>query len=93
MGACGRYFASTFKSKSILDTQECTVNQKKKKKKKNGTSQLIPIQIFVEILILAPINMDYCLLQFDALKCFSGVRLHAGVSLPYFNFFNVNPQI
>ena len=39
-----------------------------------------------------PINMDYCLLQFDALIFFLGVRLHGG-SLPNFNFFNVNPQI
>ena len=41
---------------------------------------------------LVPIIMDYCLLQFDALKFFLGVRLHGG-SLPNFNFFNVNPQI
>ena len=33
-----------------------------------------------------------CLLQFDALKFFLGVRLHGG-SLPNFTFFNVNPQI
>ena len=41
---------------------------------------------------LVPIIIDYCLLQFDALKFFLGVRLHGG-SLPNFNFFNVNPQI
>ena len=41
---------------------------------------------------LIPINMDYCLLQFDDLKFFSGVRLHKG-SPPNFNFFNINPQI
>ena len=40
---------------------------------------------------LVPI-MDYCLLHFDALKSFLGVRLHGG-SQPNFNFFNVNPQI
>ena len=39
-----------------------------------------------------PIIMDYCPLQFDALKFFLGMRLHGG-SLPNFNFFNVNPQI
>ena len=39
-----------------------------------------------------PINMDYCLLQFDALKFFLGVLLHRG-SLPNFNFLNVNFQI
>ena len=38
-----------------------------------------------------PINIDYCLFQFDALQYFLEVRLHAG-SLPNFNFFNVNPQ-
>ena len=41
---------------------------------------------------LVPIIMDYCLLQFEALKLFLGVRLH-GCSLPNFNFFNANPQI
>ena len=39
-----------------------------------------------------PVIMDYCLLQFDALKFFLEARLHGG-SLPNFNFFNVNPQI
>ena len=38
--------------------------------------------------------MDYSLLEFDALKFFLGVRLYRrGVSLPIFNFFNVNSQI
>ena len=41
---------------------------------------------------LIPINMDYCLLQFDALELF-GVHLHGGGSLPNFNFFNINTQI
>ena len=41
---------------------------------------------------LVPIIMDWCLLQFDALKIFFELRLHGG-SLPNFNFFNVNPQI
>ena len=41
---------------------------------------------------LLPIIIDYCLLQFDALKFFFGLRLHGG-SLPNLNFFNVNPQI
>ena len=39
-----------------------------------------------------PINMDYCLLQYDALKFFLVVRLH-GRSVYKFNFFNVSPQI
>ena len=41
---------------------------------------------------LVSIIMDYCLLQFDALKFFLGGRLHGG-SQPNFNFFNVNTQI
>ena len=39
---------------------------------------------------LVPIIMDYCLLQFDALKFFLGVYQH-GESQPNFNFFSVNP--
>ena len=35
-----------------------------------------------------PIIMDYCLLQFDALNFFLGVRLY-GVSQPNSNFFYV----
>ena len=34
-----------------------------------------------------PINMHYCLVQFDALKFFIGIRLHRGPQ-PNFNFFN-----
>ena len=41
---------------------------------------------------LVPTIMDYCLLQFYALKFFLGVSIHGG-SQPNFNFFNVNPQI
>ena len=41
---------------------------------------------------LVPINMDYCLLHFHALKFYIGVPLHGG-SLPNFNYFNVNSQI
>ena len=39
---------------------------------------------------LVPIIMDYCLLQFETLKFFFGLRLH-GKSLPNFSFFKVNP--
>ena len=39
---------------------------------------------------LAPINMDYCLLKFDALKSYLGVRLQGG-SLHNLNFFNTVP--
>ena len=42
---------------------------------------------------LVPIIMDYCLLQFDALKFSISVRLHGMGALPNFNFFNVNPKI
>ena len=41
---------------------------------------------------LVPIIIDYCLLQFDALNYFLGIRLHGGF-LPNFKFFNANPQI
>ena len=41
---------------------------------------------------LIPINMDYFLLQFDAIKFFLEVRPYGG-SLPNFNYFNVNTQI
>ena len=39
-----------------------------------------------------PINLDDCLLLFDAAKFFLRGRLHGGFQ-PNFNFFNVNPQI
>ena len=42
---------------------------------------------------LVPVIMDFCLLQFDALKYSLGVRLH-GRSQRNFNFFfNINPLI
>ena len=40
---------------------------------------------------LKPINMDYCLLQFDALKFFLWVHLHVW-SLPNFDYFKT-PKI
>ena len=39
---------------------------------------------------LVPLNIDYCLLQFDALNFFLGVRVH-GRSVHNFNVFSVNP--
>ena len=42
---------------------------------------------------LLPIDVDYCLLQFIALKFFLGVRLFEGGSIPNFNFFYVNPKL
>ena len=41
---------------------------------------------------LVLMKMEYCLLQFYALKFFLGISIHEG-SLPNFNFFNVNRQI
>ena len=41
---------------------------------------------------LVPFIMDYCLLQFDAVKLFLGVHKHGGGSLPNFSFSNVNLQ-
>ena len=38
---------------------------------------------------LIPSNIDYCLLQFDAMKFFLSDSLQEG-SLPNFNFFSVN---
>ena len=42
---------------------------------------------------LVQIIMDYFLLESDALKSFSEVRIYGGGSQPNFNFFNINPQI
>ena len=72
----------------------------KKAKKQNKTKQqqqqkkneTPPIYLNTNYRIeikLVLIVMDYCPLQFDALKCFLGLRLHGGY-LPNFYFFNVN---
>ena len=61
------------------------------KKKKKNTSNYFNTNYHGEMKVV-PIIMDYCLLQFDALKFFLRVRLH-GESLPNFNFFNVNSEI
>ena len=63
----------------------------KKKEKKNNTSIYFTTNYRREMKLVS-IIMDYCLLQFDALKFFLGVYLHGGSQLN-FNFFNVNPQI
>ena len=57
-----------------------------------GTKKEIPLHYILTYKKLVPIFMDYFLLQFDALKFFSGVHLLGG-SLLNFNFFNINPQI
>ena len=66
----------------------CTVGQKK-----GGRNTPIYFNTnYCTEMKLVPNIIDYCLLQFDALKFFVGVRLHGGF-LPNFNFFNANPQI
>ena len=62
------------------------------KKKKNQNTPINCNTNYLTEMKLIPINVDYCLLKFDALNFFLGVRLHEG-SLPNFTFFNVNPQI
>ena len=70
-----------------MRTHTCTIG-----KKKRNTPIYFNTNYRIDMK-LVPIIMDYCLLQFDALKFFLGVRLHGGGSLPNFNFFNVNLQI
>ena len=80
----------------------CTVGQKKKE-----TPLLILIQIILKKWNM-PINVDYCLLQFDAFKFFLVVRLHEGLYLTLifsvytpkffneivkFTYFNLMPQL
>ena len=65
----------------------CTVGQKIKTK----YPFLFQYKLRTEMK-LGPIIMDYCLLQFDALKISLGMPLHRG-SQTNFNFFNVKPQI
>ena len=62
------------------------------KRKKNRNTPTYLNSNYRTKIKLIPIIMDYCLLQFDALQFFLGVRLHRG-SLPNFHFFNVNLKI
>ena len=48
---------------------QCTINQKKKKRKKKNTPIYFKTNYRTEMKQI-PIIMDYCLLQFDALKFF-----------------------
>ena len=66
--------------------------QSVKKKKKNLNTPINSVTNYSRKIKLKPINMNYCLCQFTALKFFLGVFLHWG-SLPNFNFFNATPQI
>ena len=64
---------------------QCTVGQEKQKKNPINFNANYRREIkFISI------NMDYCLLQFDAMNFFLEVRLHGG-ALSNFNFFNINP--
>ena len=65
---------------------------KKEKKKKKTKHPYFNTNYCIEM-ELVPNIMDYCLLQFDALKFFLGVHLHGEGSLLNFNVFNINPQI
>ena len=62
---------------SLLHFQNCTVGQKKKEKR--NTRIYFNTNYHTEMK-LAPIIMDYCLLQFDALKFFFVLHVHGGVS-------------
>ena len=53
-------------------TTTCSVGQKKKKLINSNANYHTEIK-------LVPVNTDYCLLQFDALKFFLGIRLHGWV--------------
>ena len=71
---------------------ECIYNQSKKAKKKKRNTPTNFSTNYRREMKLVPINMNDCLLQFDALKFVLGFRLLA-VSVPNFNFFNVKPQM
>ena len=80
----------------IGSNQKLHVQSVKKRKKKEKNTVINSNTIYRGEMKLVSINMDYCLVQFDALKFFLGVHLHGGrggMSLPNFNFFNLNPQI
>ena len=72
----------------LLISNICTDGQKKKER---NTPIYFNTNYRAEMKLVS-IIMDYCLLQFDALKFFLGVRLHGG-SVPNFSFFNVNSLI
>ena len=86
-----------FLHRSIKSVPFIQGNRRRLKKKKNYSRSKKKKTInsntnYRRKMKLVPIDMDYCLLQFDALKFLLGIHLH-GRSLPNFYFFNVNPQI
>ena len=79
--SCTHAFGKTTYTHIILHT--CAVAKKKKRKKKLFKSNTN----YCREIKLIPINMDQCLLSFDAFKFSLESRLHGDVSLPNFNFF------
>ena len=69
-----------------------TVGQNKKKRKKEEHPYIYFNTNYRREMKLIPINIDYFLLQFEALKYFLGSVYMVG-SPPKFDFFNVNSQI
>ena len=63
----------------------CWRYSRSKKEKKRNTPIYFNTNYRTEMK-LVPIIMDYCLLQFDALKILLGVRLHGGLYLTSFFF-------
>ena len=55
-----------------------TVGQQKEKKTKKRNTPIYFNTNYRAEMKLVSIIMDYCLLQFDALKFFLGIRLHVG---------------
>ena len=72
---------------------ECIYNQSKKAKKKKRNTPTNFSTNYRREMKLVPINMNDCLLQFNALKFVSGVSQYGTGSVSNFNFLNVKPQI
>ena len=66
-------------------TNSCTVGQKK-------NTAINSNKNYNREMKLVPINVDYSVLQFDALKFVLRIDLHGG-SMYLTNFFSINPQI
>ena len=74
----------------VLDTKFMQNLSIEGKKKKRNTPIYFNTNYRKEM-ILVPIIMDYCLLQFDALKFFLDVRLQGEGSIANFNFLKSEP--
>ena len=64
----------------FLEMKTYQIQSVKKRKTKRNTP-VYSNTIYRREMKLVPINVDYCLLQVDALKFFLGVRLHGGLEL------------